>query len=553
MADDCSWWQLGCQAEEKAGEILGGAIQDFARSVWAGLEEVMVGMGTMWLNVKTLDPTEGEEHSPYESTITSENVVTALDYMIWLGGGIAVLALILLGGLIALKMRAGEGIQAAGKIGIVLGAVVLMGAAGSLVGALGMDGGASFMENTRGTAGFIQQQLYWMVLAAAIAGVIFGSIKMIWEQRADPGKDVLKQLLTLVVVGALGTTLMSLLTSAADHFADVMIDNATGDGDFANSVMDMLFLIAIGTTPNFAAILVIVLGLIAIGMSLLQMILMVARSGMLVLLAGVLPLTASFTNTEMGKNWFKKSVGWTIAFILYKPVAAIIYAAAFDLVGSGGAVFSASEDGTDFLGMMAGFMMMLLALFALPALLRFVSPAMAAMGGGALGGAAAGAAMTALPTGAQAMGRLGGGSSDSSSSSGSSGPSGSDGQSGSSGPSGPSGSDGQAGATGSQTSGGAASAGVSGGSTGGGAAASGGAAGGAAASGAGGGAAAGGAAGGGAAAGGAAAGAGAAAGPVGAGVAAGAQAVNKGKEAAQAVSNEAADSGDGGEQPSGSK
>ena len=58
---------------------------------------------------------------------------------------------------------------------------------------------------------------------------------------------------------------------------------------------------------------------------------------MLVILAGILPTTAAFTNTEMGRQWFQKAVGWTIAFILYKPAAAIVYSVAFLLMGNNGA------------------------------------------------------------------------------------------------------------------------------------------------------------------------------------------------------------------------
>jgi hypothetical protein len=62
--------------------------------------------------------------------------------------------------------------------------------------------------------------------------------------------------------------------------------------------------------------LVIVLGLIASLAAFVQIVLMVARSGMLVILAGILPISAAATNTEMGKGWFRKCVGWLVAFLL---------------------------------------------------------------------------------------------------------------------------------------------------------------------------------------------------------------------------------------------
>ena len=86
----------------------------------------------------------------------------------------------------------------------------------------------------------------------------------------------------------------------------------------------------------------------------------------------------------MGKGWFKKNVGWLVAFILYKPAAAIVYAAAFQLAGTN--VFQ--DDGTGFIAVLTGLILMVLALFAMPALMRFVTPlvgAMSAGAGGALG------------------------------------------------------------------------------------------------------------------------------------------------------------------------
>jgi hypothetical protein len=120
----------------------------------------------------------------------------------------------------------------------------------------------------------------------------------------------------------------------------------------------------------------------------------------LVILAGILPTTAAFTNTEMGRQWFQKAVGWTIAFILYKPAAAIVYSVAFLLMGN--------NSGQDALiGSITGFTLMVVALFALPALMRFVTPMVGAVASG--GGTGAGAAVGAMATGAVSLGRSGSG------------------------------------------------------------------------------------------------------------------------------------------------
>ena len=270
-----------------------------------------------------------------------------------------------------------------------------------------------------------------------MASVIIGGARMAWEQRAEPGRETVKSLLTLVVVAGAGVTIVSLLVAAADSFSvwilngSLSCDVSSDSACFGENILGLLALTTNPATGALGALLIIILGLIAVLAAIFQIVLMVARGGMLVILTGILPLSASFTNTEAGKTWFKKSVGWLVAFILYKPAAAIVYAAAFQLVGTD--VFT--DDGTGLVAVLTGLMLMIIALFAMPALMRFVTPMVGSIAGGAgvAGGALAVGAVAALPSGAASVGRL---STGSEGGSGSSGPSGSGGPSGSPGPSG---------------------------------------------------------------------------------------------------------------------
>lgn len=242
----------------------------------------------------------------------------------------------------------------------------------------------------------VNSQLWPWTLTLAVLAVIIGGIRMIWEQRGAPLKDLLRSLITLTVVSSLGVGVISILIIAADTFASAIIDRSTDGKGFAEC---MQVLVVTGQS-GVGAFILIVLGLIGLIASLVQIVLMVVRSGMLVILAGILPTTAAFTNTEMGRQWFQKAVGWTIAFILYKPAAAIVYSVAFLLMGN--------TSGRDALvGSISGFTLMIVALFALPALMRFVTPMVGAVAAGS--GTAAGAAVGALATGAVSMGRAGSG------------------------------------------------------------------------------------------------------------------------------------------------
>jgi hypothetical protein len=251
--------------------------------------------------------------------------------------------------------------------------------------------------------GFLQGGLWWYMAAAAVLSVIVAGAKMAWEGRAEPGRELLKSLMTLVVVAGAGLTAISLAVAAADGFAKWIIDSSLDGTDFGANITALLGLSAVS---GLGAIIVIVLGLAAFVAALVQIGLMVVRGGMLVILAGILPLSASATNTEWGRTWFRKCVAWLVAFILYKPAAAIVYATAFRLAGSD--MFG----GDELMSAISGLVLMVLALVALPALMRFVTPMVGAIAGGGSGGGGmmAAGAIAAMPSGAMRVPRGGGSS-----------------------------------------------------------------------------------------------------------------------------------------------
>jgi hypothetical protein len=212
------------------------------------------------------------------------------------------------------------------------------------------------------TVSFMRSQVWYLVIAVATVSVIIAGMRMAWSHRGEPVRDLLKSLLTLVVVSGAGVAAVGLLTRAGDALAETFIDEAvdrSGMG-FAENLVAMV------ATPLGAQALpiIVVFGFAAVVTSFIQIVLMIVRNAMLILLAGVLPLAAAATNTEMGQAWFRRICGWLIAFIAYKPFAALIYAAAITLAGSQG----------DLIKMATGLTMMMLSVITLPALLRLVSP-----------------------------------------------------------------------------------------------------------------------------------------------------------------------------------
>ena len=109
---------------------------------------------------------------------------------------------------------------------------------------------------------------------------------------------------------------------------------------------------------------------------------MLVRVGVVTIFAGLLPLAAAGTSNQTGMEYFKRMTSWLLAFVLYKPAAATVYASAFLMIG----------DGKDATSVLAGLFMLVLAIVALPALLRLITPmvgAAVAAGAGAGGGMAA--------------------------------------------------------------------------------------------------------------------------------------------------------------------
>ena len=525
---DCGFLDVECKAKEWAASTIGDALTKTADAVLEAVGKAVASLGTMWVNIGTPTLTGGGGStgvSPGDHAANVGGINTILGWATWIAFGICVLSLMVAGVRMGLGHRH-EGQKHVDRLGVILVATIIISAAVGLVTAIAPA------VNSPGspTVAFIQNSLWWYMIAVAVVGVIFGAVRMAWEQRAEPGKDLVKSLMTLVVVSGAGLTAVSLLVAAGDSFSVWLLNGSLGcsiedtNGTcFGGNMAGLLALTTNPATGGLGAILIIVLGLFAIVGSVVQILLMIVR------------VSAAATNTETGRNMFRKTVGWLLAFILYKPAAAIVYATAFKL--SGTSIFK--DDGSGLISVIVGLTLMAVALVALPALMSLIVPAVSsiASGSGMAMAAMAGAAM--LPSGAVAAGRLLGGSGGGGSDEGGSSSSPPSGSTNSAGPSGGQGGSGPSGSPGTGSTGASGPAGASGvGSTG--------AAGAGAGAGAGGGAAAGG-----AAAGGGAAAAGAAAGPVGAAVGAGVQAVTGTMKAAAGAVQSAAEDSSGG--PNGSR
>ncbi|WP_298590576.1 type IV secretion system protein [uncultured Kocuria sp.] len=412
--ESCGRLDLVCNTKEGISDALTGAAGDaldqIADGVTSAVVETIASLGSMWTTVGSASLTSengGAAEAPVRGAF-NDQVDLLLSYASWIGLGVCVFGVLFLGIVLATNARRGDGAGLVNTATVLASGAALIGGATSLIGFLI----PARAPNLSGSVGFIQDQTFYLTLAVAALSVMIAGAQMAWTQRAEPARELLKNLLTLAVVTASGVTILNVLVAGTDALAVQIIDSAIGE-DFQTDVLKLLALD--NATSTGAAdpvwlggnvILIIVGGVVAIIVNIIQLMLMVLRTGMLFLMAGILPLSAAFLNTETGKNFFQKVIAWTLAFAFYKPAAALIYGLAIKMSTTG-----VWEDaGSGLIQFAAGLMMIVASVFALPVLIGFLSPVLGSMSssGGSSGGALGIAAMgAAIPQGASHLARSG--------------------------------------------------------------------------------------------------------------------------------------------------
>ncbi|MES4886071.1 hypothetical protein ABVB69_37060 [Streptomyces sp. NPDC000349] len=294
----------------------------------------------------------------------------------------------------------------------------------------------SYDENS---SGVINRQTQWIVVYLAVGSILFAAIKMALDRRADSGQAALKGILRITLVNTAASTVLITFTILMDRYSDHLfrgaLDDLMGGMDCSDEIPSMLLL---------------VLGCLLIVSGIVHALLMWIRLGVMIILMGTLPLAAAASMTEWGGTWWRKHIGWMIAWLLYKPTVSLVFF-------SGSVMMNAQATGSDGASkvntQVAGMGVLLLSAIALPALMRVIVPATEALGadsaekaamsaaGGVASGAkslgggaaslaggpaglAAGAAGAFKPSGASTGNLLGGGGGGESSGGGDSSPSG---------------------------------------------------------------------------------------------------------------------------------
>lgn len=265
--------------------------------------------------------------------------------------------------------------------------------------------------------GFLWNSTGWFTGVFLVFAVLYGAGQMIWQRRGQPLWELVVALLKFTFASGAGLAACVLLLQTGDGYSKWVIEKSTPHGGFGDSLM-LLLSIGVANPSSGIIMFVIVIGIIAILVSFVQIGMLIVRGALALVLAGTLPLAYSATNTSWGRQWSQKHTAWLIAFIVYKPVASTIYAAAFRILDSFGK--KDGDVGQQIVYFTAGIVLMVAGLVALPAIMRLVTPAVgAASGAGAMfAGAAGGEIASGAINGGMNIGSKSSSGGDSSSSSG---------------------------------------------------------------------------------------------------------------------------------------
>ena len=215
---------------------------------------------------------------------------------------------------------------------------------------------------------------------AVTIGIIWAGIRIVWSQRGEDVRYVFASLARVVVVSGLGVSVFSLLLTASDQAAAAILDSTAwgqkdtmavlGDPGRAVAAMGaMLFL------PGGIMLLVVIV----------QWCIMIFVSIATPILLMYWPVAEGLTFAAGGRG-FSRVSKWLTAFILFKPTVAVLYGFAFEELKGG--------DGIG--GIVTAICILVMAPFALPALLKIVNPAAAGTGADGAGAALAGMAGVAV-------------------------------------------------------------------------------------------------------------------------------------------------------------
>ncbi|WP_406279530.1 conjugal transfer protein TraG N-terminal domain-containing protein [Nocardia sp. NBC_00881] len=250
----------------------------------------------------------------------------------------------------------------------------------------------------------INDYTYQAQILLLIASVILSGARLAEARRGAAMNEAAEsfRMFTRVVFSSwmLGAVIVA-GTQASDRFSEWIINDSTNGN--AKDLAELM--VKTSKLQAFSPGLVLIIAIVGLLGALAQIVLAIVRQGLLVIAAGVLPLAAAASGMNVGKQSYQKLIGWIIAFMLWKPVAAIVYMIAFTTAGHVDSLTATAglPDGEQAQRMLVAIVLLCSVAFVLPALMRLATPAVAIVGSGGSGLTATGGTLLAV-AGLGAMG-----------------------------------------------------------------------------------------------------------------------------------------------------
>lgn len=215
--------------------------------------------------------------------------------------------------------------------------------------------------STSSSLAWFQVSISAVTVFLVVMGLMLAGIKTMMDRNGRPLREVAESLGKVVFVTVAGSLAVQVFVVGGDAFGKWILKSAGLDsGTFTVATT------ALTASPGLA----IIIGIFGILTVLIQWGVMFVRGAILPLLVAWWPVSAAAAMLEGGKKSFEGVTRWIIAFLIYSPVAASIYALAWRLKNG--------KDGVG--GVVNGWVLIVLAVLTLPALLRLIAPATSAMG-----------------------------------------------------------------------------------------------------------------------------------------------------------------------------
>ncbi|MEV0764813.1 hypothetical protein, partial [Nocardia sp. NPDC050435] len=214
------------------------------------------------------------------------------------------------------------------------------------------------------------------------AGIMFAAARLALAKRGGLAGEAQESFMTFakaVFASAMFAGVVAAGTRAGDEFSNWVLSDAT-EAD-APGVITRLAGFDLRHGTQFGSGLLLILALLGILSALVQLVMLVVRQALLILVVAAIPIAAAASGMGPGSQGYKKMLAWALAFVLWKPVGALVYAIAFTAAGG------PAQAQQDPQLVLLGLLLLVMVPITLPALMRLIAPAVAALGGG--GGAAA--------------------------------------------------------------------------------------------------------------------------------------------------------------------